>query len=119
MYAAFGDYQAGVGKLIEQIRDWGFEGVEFPVGAASFDEIGLFLGAFASSLWQAFLLYVLYVALEPYVRRRWPDALVSWTRVLAGRFRDPLVGRDIEAVMVLPPAFAEFRADDAGAQRPQ
>jgi hypothetical protein len=40
-------------------------------------------------------LYVLYIALEPYVRRRWPQALISWTRLLAGRFRDPLVGRDI------------------------
>ena len=59
------------------------------------DEVSIFIGALGSSLWQAFLLYVVYIALEPYVRRRWPDALVSWTRVLAGRFRDPLVGRDI------------------------
>ncbi len=40
-------------------------------------------------------LYVLYIALEPYVRRRWPRALISWTRLLGGRLRDPLVGRDI------------------------
>jgi hypothetical protein len=33
--------------------------------------------------------------LEPYVRRRWPSTLVSWTRLLAGGFRDPLVGRDV------------------------
>jgi hypothetical protein len=39
--------------------------------------------------------WVVYVALEPYVRRRWPDALISWSRLLAGGFRDPLVGRDI------------------------
>jgi serine/threonine-protein kinase len=38
---------------------------------------------------------VLYLALEPYVRKRWPETIISWTRVLAGRFRDPLVGRDI------------------------
>ncbi len=36
-----------------------------------------------------------YVALEPYVRRLWPRVLVSWTRLLTGRFRDPLVGRDL------------------------
>ena len=35
------------------------------------------------------------LALEPYVRKRWPETIISWTRVLAGRFRDPLVGRDI------------------------
>jgi serine/threonine-protein kinase len=58
-------------------------------------EVPIFIGALGSSLWQAFMMYVVYIALEPYVRRRWPDALVSWTRVLAGRFRDPLVGRDI------------------------
>ena len=39
--------------------------------------------------------WVVYIALEPYVRRRWPDALVSWSRLLAGGFRDPLVGRDV------------------------
>ncbi len=39
--------------------------------------------------------WVLYIALEPYVRRRWPATLVSWSRLLAGGFRDPLVGRDV------------------------
>ena len=36
-----------------------------------------------------------YVALEPYVRRLWPTMLVSWTRLVSGRVRDPLVGRDV------------------------
>src|SRR5262249_882888 len=36
-----------------------------------------------------------YMALEPAVRRRWPRILVSWSRLLDGDFRDPLVGRDI------------------------
>jgi serine/threonine-protein kinase len=31
------------------------------------------------------------MALEPYVRRRWPETLISWTRLLGGRIRDPLV----------------------------
>jgi len=38
---------------------------------------------------------LLYVALEPSVRRHWPYALVAWNRLLAGRWRDPLVGRDV------------------------
>ncbi len=36
-----------------------------------------------------------YLALEPLVRRRWPDTLVSWTRLLRGRPLDPLVGRHL------------------------
>jgi serine/threonine-protein kinase len=36
-----------------------------------------------------------YLGLEPYVRRYWPRALVSWTRLVNGRFTDPLVGRDV------------------------
>jgi serine/threonine-protein kinase len=35
------------------------------------------------------------MALEPFVRRRWPRMLIGWTRVLAGRVRDPHVGRDL------------------------
>jgi len=40
-------------------------------------------------------LWVLYIALEPYVRRHWPQTIISWTRLMGGRFRDPLVGRDL------------------------
>lgn len=40
-------------------------------------------------------LWVYYMAFEPYVRRLWPEAVVSWSRLLAGRLRDPLVGRDV------------------------
>jgi hypothetical protein len=36
-----------------------------------------------------------YLGLEPYVRRSWPRVLVGWTRLLRGRWRDPLVGHDI------------------------
>jgi len=38
---------------------------------------------------------VLYMALEPWVRRLWPRALITWSRVLAGQWRDPVVGRDV------------------------
>jgi hypothetical protein len=43
----------------------------------------------------ACITWVLYLGLEPYVRRRWPTMLISWSRLLVGRFRDPLVGRDV------------------------
>jgi hypothetical protein len=40
-------------------------------------------------------IWLLYIALEPYVRRFAPDILMSWTRVLSGQFVDPRVGRDV------------------------
>jgi hypothetical protein len=47
------------------------------------------------ALFSALYVWVLYVALEPLVRRRWPERIVSWTRLLAGRLQDPMVGRDL------------------------
>src|SRR5262249_43693202 len=46
-------------------------------------------------LWAAGLLAILYLALEPYVRRFWPTTVVSWSRLMARQWRDSLVGRDI------------------------
>lgn len=40
-------------------------------------------------------LWLVYLALEPYLRRRMPNILVGWARVLDGRVRDPRVGRDV------------------------
>jgi serine/threonine-protein kinase len=51
--------------------------------------------AFGHSLMHAIAIWLAYVALEPYVRRLWPRILVSWTRLVSGRARDPLVGRDL------------------------
>ena len=39
--------------------------------------------------------FLLYVALEPYVRRTWPEILISWSRLVAGGWKNPLVGRDV------------------------
>jgi hypothetical protein len=37
----------------------------------------------------------MYIALEPFVRRRWPGLLTGWSRLLSGAYRDPLIGRDL------------------------
>jgi serine/threonine-protein kinase len=58
-------------------------------------EIVLFVLAVSVSLFFGLLTWLLYVALEPYVRRYWPDTLISWSRFLAGRFKDPVVARDV------------------------
>ena len=47
------------------------------------------------------LAWVLYLGFEPYFRRRYPELLVSWTRLVAGRFGDPLVGRDLLGGLLL------------------
>ncbi|MBW3565312.1 MAG: serine/threonine protein kinase [Acidobacteria bacterium] len=49
----------------------------------------------ALALFRAVVIAVIYLALEPYLRRKWPTLLVSWSRLLAKRFTDPLVGRDV------------------------
>lgn len=38
---------------------------------------------------------LLSVAVEPLVRRWWPELLISWNRLIAGEFRDPIIGRDM------------------------
>lgn len=58
-------------------------------------EFNLFMIDVAIAVFTAFFLWVLYVALEPFVRKRWPQRIISWSRLLAGGYRDPLVGRDI------------------------
>jgi len=61
----------------------------------SFASIGLLLLALCGSLFVSAVSWILYLALEPWVRRRWPQTLISWSRLLSGQLRDPLVGRDI------------------------
>ena len=47
------------------------------------------------ALWIAVLNWTLYMTVEPFARKMYPEALISWTRLLRGRFGDPLVGRDV------------------------
>ncbi|HWN09416.1 MAG TPA: serine/threonine-protein kinase [Pyrinomonadaceae bacterium] len=59
------------------------------------DELNLLQLGIQFALLPTVLLWLFYLALEPYVRRWWPHRMVSWSRLLAGDFRDPLIGRDI------------------------
>jgi len=58
-------------------------------------EWDLLLPVLGLHLFISMLLWSLYIALEPYVRQRWPDSLIGWSRLLSGRLRDPRVGRDV------------------------
>ncbi|HSE26494.1 MAG TPA: protein kinase, partial [Pyrinomonadaceae bacterium] len=71
--------------------NWVFLAHHFP----GFDEFSLLIPAVMSALFVATLLWFIYMSLEPYIRRWWPHRIVAWSRLLAGDFRDPLVGRDI------------------------
>jgi serine/threonine-protein kinase len=62
---------------------------------AELGELALFLGAVGFALLLASATWVLYVAVEPFVRRRWPHSMITWNRLLAGNVRDPVVGRDL------------------------
>jgi hypothetical protein len=59
------------------------------------DAIGLCIIAISTALFISGVSWMLYMAVEPWVRRIWPKTVISWTRLLAGGARDPLVGRDI------------------------
>jgi serine/threonine-protein kinase len=59
------------------------------------DEIESFLTFLSLAMLDAGVLWLLYVALEPYVRRYRPEILIAWTRLIGGRFRDPKIGGDI------------------------
>jgi serine/threonine-protein kinase len=62
---------------------------------ATEEEASNFVAEVRETLFVACVFWVIYLAFEPFVRRRWPGRIVSWSRLLAGNFRDPLVGRDI------------------------
>ncbi|MBS1794885.1 MAG: serine/threonine protein kinase [Acidobacteria bacterium] len=62
---------------------------------ALFPELDRFNHALREALRFSAIAWVVYLALEPIVRRHLPDLTVSWNRLLVGDWRDPLVGRDV------------------------
>ena len=58
-------------------------------------ELDMFVTGIGGALFLAAWLWLLYLGLEPAVRKRWPRLLTAWSRLLAGRIGDPLVGRDV------------------------
>jgi hypothetical protein len=65
------------------------------------DSLGLFILAVSTALFTSGVTWTLYLAVEPWVRRHWPTTMISWSRLLSGKGRDPLVGRDILFGVVL------------------
>jgi serine/threonine-protein kinase len=86
-----GAFRLAVFVLVILALAWGIEAHHLPTSY----EFALFVIITSAALFIAAFVWLLYIGLEPFVRRRWPNALISWNRVLAGQFRDPLVGRNV------------------------
>ena len=63
--------------------------------AADLDMLDLLVAAAADWLLSAAILWFAYLALEPEVRARWPHSIVTWNRVLAGKWLDAQVGSHV------------------------
>ncbi len=59
------------------------------------EEFWVLIDAMQASIWIGLVGGLFYCAVEPFVRRWWSEIFISWSRLLAGDFRDPMVGRDI------------------------
>jgi serine/threonine-protein kinase len=69
-----------------------------PAGAVEPSEIYNTFAKYAGwCLYWSAITVIPYLAVEPYVRRKWPRVLIGWTRLLQGGWRDPLVGRELLA----------------------
>jgi serine/threonine-protein kinase len=86
-----GAFRLAVFVLVILALAWGIEAHHLP----TLYEFLLFVIITSAALFNAAFVWLLYIGLEPFVRRRWPNALISWSRVLAGQFRDPMVGRNV------------------------
>jgi hypothetical protein len=89
----------------DQKAAWRVAAVLFAAGVASWAlvashvptlwELWLLLNGMGWVAFQAGFVGLLYLAVEPFVRRHWPDALISWMRIIGGRFRDPLAASHV------------------------
>jgi hypothetical protein len=72
-------------------------------------ELHLTVKALSTAAFASGLVWFLYLAIEPMVRRNWPDALISWARLQRYRFRDPLVASHILAGTFVASIFIGLR----------
>ncbi len=74
----------------------------------------LAMGGLAEALLTAFFVWILYLALEPALRARWPHSIVTWNRLLAGQWRDRqvaahvLMGAALSAGLVLTTSVVDY-----------
>ncbi len=88
-----GAFRAAAAVFLLFVASWVFKPHVLPPG----EDVDRFFNAVGSALFNAAILWLTYLGLEPYVRRHSPDSLIGWTRLLAGNWRDPRVGADVMA----------------------
>jgi serine/threonine-protein kinase len=62
---------------------------------ATLQELNMFWLTVSLAFVNGGALWIIYLALEPWVRRHWPHTIIGWNRFTAKGIRDPLVGRDL------------------------
>ncbi|MBX7174997.1 MAG: serine/threonine protein kinase, partial [Pyrinomonadaceae bacterium] len=87
-----GAFKISLAVFVLSFLGWFFSLNHVPSFFPELDRITL---GFRMALYISLLTCVIYLALEPIVRRNLPDLIVSWNRLLVGDWRDPLVGRDV------------------------
>jgi serine/threonine-protein kinase len=87
-----GAFRAASAVFVLIVLAWLLSGVHVAVLDREFDR---FFSMIGTALFDAALVWLAYLGLEPYVRRFSPDSLIGWTRLIAGGWRDPVVGRDV------------------------
>jgi hypothetical protein len=58
-------------------------------------EISMFYRVLGFILVPAGIVWLFYLALEPYVRRIWPETVISWNRLLSNQFTDTLLASHV------------------------
>ena len=107
-FLAFRNWRSGRGDTIGAIRLGGIVfalrsiielcNLHWAIDISTYWTVTILL---AIQLAQGASISVVYLALEPAVRARWPKVLVSWSRILRGQWNDPLVGtRVLQGIFV-------------------
>jgi predicted Ser/Thr protein kinase len=86
-----GAFRLAVVMLVLEIALWATRS-HIVAGLQTFGYLVLAISA--GLLWGG-TMWMLYLAIEPWIRRNWPQAIISWSRLISGQLRDAVVGRDI------------------------
>ncbi len=89
--------------------------ISWALRAHHVDSVGEFEGLFVAFSWACLMTtmaFFLYLALEPFVRKNAPQTLITWSRLMAGDLRDPLVGRDLLIASVYGVWLSIFETSD-------
>lgn len=69
--------------------------------ASASSEMSRLMRVLGDAVFEGVRIWIVYVALEPYLRRRWPRSLIAWKRLFDGRLTDALLGREVLVGLLL------------------